>query len=88
MPVLSVFYGIIVRMFKEDNEPHHKPHLHVEYAGQKMAIAFDGEVLGGELPRGKMRLLLAWMEIHQDDLIANWKLISDGEQVFRIDPLK
>ena len=64
------------------------PHIHVEYSGNEMAIALDGTVLEGEIPRGKMKLLEAWMKIHRDELEANWTLLSNGEQYFRIDPLK
>jgi hypothetical protein len=53
-----------------------------------VAVAFDGEVLEGSIPRSKMKLLDAWMEIHKDDLVANWNLLDSGEQFFRIDPLK
>ena len=42
----------------------------------------------GSLPKNKMRLLLAWIEIHRDELEASWKLLSDGEQFFRIEPLR
>jgi len=35
-----------------------------------------------------MKLLEAWMEIHKEDLEANWKILKKGEQFFRIDPLK
>ena len=42
----------------------------------------------GSIPKGKMKLLEAWMEIHREDLEANWKLLSNGEQFFRIDPLR
>ena len=45
-------------------------------------------MLEAEIPKGKMKLLEAWMEIHRDDLEANWKLLSGGEQFFRIDPLR
>lgn len=51
-------------------------------------MALDGTVLEGEIPRNKMKLLLAWMEIHHDELEANWKLLSDGDQFFRIAPLQ
>jgi len=88
MPVLSLFYGIIVRMYREAGEKHNKPHIHVEYSGDEAVIGLDGEVLEGKIPRGKMQLVLAWMEIHRDDLHANWRLLSDGEQFFRIEPLK
>ncbi|MBQ7692452.1 MAG: DUF4160 domain-containing protein [Oscillospiraceae bacterium] len=88
MPVLSTFYGIIVRMYKEIGGRHNLPHIHAEYAGDEIVIALDGTVLEGEIPKGKRKLLEAWMEIHQEDLEANWKLLSNGEQFFRIDPLR
>ncbi len=88
MPVLSMFYGIIIRMHKEIGGKHNLPHVHVEYAGDEAVVALDGTVLEGSIPKNKMKLLSAWMEIHYDDLYANWKLLSNGEQFFRIDPLK
>lgn len=48
----------------------------------------DGDVLEGILPPGKMRLLLAWVEIHKDDLMADWELAVRGQKLFRIDPLR
>ena len=88
MPVLSTFYGIIVRMYREIGGRHNLPHIHAEYAGDEIVIALDGTVLEGEIPKGKRKLLEAWMEIHREDLEANWKLLSNGEQFFRIDPLR
>ena len=88
MPVLSIFYGIIIKMYKENSGQHNRPHVHAEYSGDEVAVALDGEILDGEIPRAKMKLLDAWMELHREDLEANWKLLSDGEQFFRIDPLK
>lgn len=88
MPVLSMFFGIIVRMYKELGGKHNMPHIHAEYSGDEVVVALDGTILEGGLPRAKMKLLEAWMEIHRDELEANWKLLSNGEQFFRIDPLK
>ena len=88
MPVLSMFFGIIVRMYKELGGKHNAPHIHAEYSGDEVVVALDGTALEGGLPRAKMKLLEAWMEIHRDELEANWKLLSNGEQFFRIDPLK
>ena len=88
MPVLSMFYGIIVYMHAETNERHHTPHIHVEYAGDEAVISLDGEVLDGRIPKSKLRLAKAWVEIHYDELCANWKLLGNGMQIFRIDPLK
>ena len=88
MPVLSTFYGIIVRMYKENSGKHNMPHIHVEYSGEEVVVALDGTVIEGAIPKAKMKLLDAWMEIHREDLEVNWKLLSNGEQFFRIDPLK
>jgi hypothetical protein len=88
MPVISLFYGIVVRMYKENSQKHKKPHIHAEYSGDEVVVALDGEVLEGKITAAKMKLLEAWMEIHHDDLQANWNLLSNGEQFFRIDPLK
>lgn len=90
MPVLSMFYGIIVRMYREEGGKHNMPHVHAEYSGDEIVIALDGTVLEGDkdFPRNKRKMLEVWMEIHREELEANWKLLSNGEQFFRIDPLK
>jgi hypothetical protein len=89
MAVLAMFYGIIVSMYYLDNRRHHLPHIHVKYQSQEVVLSIpDGEVLEGELRRNKMKLVQAWIEIHQDELVADWELASQGEAVFRIDPLK
>ena len=88
MPVLSTFFGIIVRMYNEKGGKHNIPHIHVEYSGEELVIGLDGTILEGNIPKNKRKLLDAWMEIHHEDLLANWTLLSSGEQIFRIDPLK
>ena len=55
--------------------------------GETMTLPSFGE-LEGKLTKAQMKLVDAWMEIHKDDLAANWTLLSNGEQFFRIDPLK
>ena len=88
MPVLSTFFGIIVRMYREVGGKHNVPHIHAEYSGDEVVVPLDGTVLEGEIPKNRMKLLEAWMVIHREDLEANWKLLTNGEQFFRIDPLK
>ena len=90
MPVLSMFFGIIVRMYREQGGKHNLPHIHAEYSGQEVVVALDGTILEGEkdFPKNKLKMLEVWMDIHREDLEANWKLLSNGEQFFRIDPLK
>ena len=88
MPILSMFFGIIIRMYREINGPHNTPHIHAEYQGQEMVISLDGEILEGSLPSKKTKLVLAWIEIHHEELVANWQLLSEGEEYFKIDPLR
>lgn len=89
MPVISMFYGLIVRMYYFDDQQHHIPHIHVEYSGHRGVYSIpDGQLLCGTFPANKERLLLAWMEIHRDELVADWELAVHGETPFRIDPLK
>lgn len=89
MPVISMFYGIIVALYFVDNRRHKRPHIHARYQGREVVISIpDGKVLEGALPPAKMKLLLAWVEIHKDELRADWELAVKGEQPFKIEPLK
>ena len=89
MPTISMFYGLIVRMYYFDDQRHKMPHIHVHYQDDSAVVAIpEGKVLEGNLPRSKMKLLDAWIEIHQEELIADWQLAANGETVFKIEPLK
>jgi len=89
MPVISMFYGIIVSLYFLDNLRHQQPHIHVRYQNSEAVISIpDGEVLEGEIPRSKMKLVLAWIEIHQEELLADWQLAANGQAPYKIDPLK
>jgi hypothetical protein len=89
MPILSMFYGIVIRMYFYDDRQHHVPHLHAEYAGNRAVFSIGHtDVLAGELPAGKSRLVQAWIEIHREELMADWELAVNGEEVFKIEPLK
>lgn len=68
---------------------HEPPHIHAYYQDYKAAIDIEtGEVLAGELPTKQLRLVQAWIEIHKEELFANWKLAQKGETPFKIEPLK
>jgi hypothetical protein len=89
MPVISMFYGIIVSMYFLDNRQHKSPHIHVRYQGEEAVYSIpDGELLAGSIPLSKARLVQAWIEIHRDDLLADWQLAVSGQQPFKIEPLK
>lgn len=89
LPTISMFYGILILMYFYDNKKHNCPHIHVEYGEYEATVAIeDGVILSGDLPSAKMKLVQAWIEIHREDLLANWKLAVAGEPIFKIDPLR
>lgn len=68
---------------------HHRPHIHVRSGDFEAAIAIDeGDILYGNLPRSKMKLVQAWIEIHKKELMVDWELAVEGRKPNRIDPLK
>ena len=89
MPVISMFYGLIVAMYYLDTKQHKLPHIHVKYGDMERVYEIpSGKLLEGSLPSNKEKLVQAWIEIHREDLMANWQLAVSGTKVFTIDPLK
>lgn len=88
MPTISMFYGIIVRMYFAPSE-HPPPHFHVYYAEYSATISIDQcKIVRGTLPPKQAKLVLAWAELHRDELLANWTLVERGEEPFKISPLQ
>ncbi len=75
-------------MQSEKGGKHNKPHIHAIYGENEIVIALDGEVLEGNFPTKQFKMLEGWMAIHEDELKANWQMLSDGEGYFKIEPLK
>jgi uncharacterized protein (DUF169 family) len=74
MATLSEFYGIIISMFYGDNRQHKTPHIHARCQGEQAVFSIlDGEIIVGKIPPGKVRMVQAWIEIHREDLMANWE---------------
>ncbi|MCL2634413.1 MAG: DUF4160 domain-containing protein [Oscillospiraceae bacterium] len=85
MPELSRFYGIIITMNSYDHNP---PHFHVEYNGRKALFSIkDGTFIKGSIPTKEARLVLAWYELHKEELLANWEKLMSGEGYDKINPL-
>lgn len=84
MPVISSFYGLIVRMYFKQSE-HNPPHFHVEYGEYKGIIEISTlNMLEGNLPLRARVLIMDWGIQHQDELMEIW-----NSQVFKkIPPLK
>ena len=89
MPIISQFYGIIIRIFYKDTQQHHGAHIHVEYNESTAVYSIDTvELLDGKLPPKQNRMVIAWMEIHKEELVALWKVSQQDGEFFKIDSLK
>lgn len=89
MPTISMFYGILIMMYANDDAKHHLPHIHVEYAEHNAVFSIeDGTLLSGKIPKKTEKLVQAWLIIHQDEPMANWALATRGQELFKMEPLK
>jgi len=86
MPIISTFFGIVIRMFYKEHEP---PHFHVEYQGQQAKCNFDGEVIAGHIgSRTARNLVRQWALSSRSQLETNWKKMKAGQSLDRIEPLE
>ena len=68
---------------------HPPPHFHVYYNEYRASVDISTcEMIEGELPRKQTKLALAWAELHQEELMADWQLVMNGEEPFKIQPLQ
>jgi hypothetical protein len=86
MPIISTFFGIIIRMYFGDHNP---PHFHVEFQGEKATFTFDGRLRSGNISSGTARKLVRdWAHRHRLELMINWENIKQGRPLNRIKPLE
>lgn len=86
MPIISVFFGIVIRMFYKEHEP---PHFHAEHQGQDAKFDFGGQLIVGEMRSATARRLIEeWATAHGPELEANWAKMKAGEPLDRIPPLE
>ncbi|HEY2930352.1 MAG TPA: DUF4160 domain-containing protein [Acidobacteriota bacterium] len=89
MPEISRFFGIIIRMYAEAETPHHRPHFHAYYQEGVGIYSIDPiELIAGSLPKRQQRLVEAWAELHQSELVTDWQRLQVGRKPLPIDPLK
>ena len=88
MPELSRFQGMIIKLIFLDNDRHHKPHVHVYYGEYEASVGIDGELLSGSLPVKKLRLIQAWMILHEEELYNAWNNAVKGIPFDNIKPLQ
>ena len=86
MPEISRFFGIIIRMFFDEHNP---PHIHAVHQGQKAVFDFSGGIMQGDLhSRTATKLVREWIDLHVEELSADWALAQAGREVEKIAPLE
>jgi len=86
MPTISVFYGILIRMFFNDHAP---PHFHARYGEFEATIDIGtSAVLQGQLPSRALNLVQEWAIIHREELLEDWRLCRDNVQPNKVEPLQ
>ena len=82
MPEISRFYGVVVYMFFNDHNP---PHFKVKYGEFEANVLIEnGNILNGDLPISKLKLVSAWAEIHKKELLTMW----NAKQFHKVEPLR
>jgi hypothetical protein len=86
MPIISVFFGIVIRMFYDDHNP---PHIHVQYQDRKALLDFRGNILKGDLRSPTaLKLVREWIDLRYVELLEDWELAKQGKEIRTIDPLQ
>lgn len=89
VPELSRFFGIIIRMYLEAGAPHHQPHFHAYYQDSVAVFGIDPvELIAGDFSARQRRLVEAWAELHQQELLVDWDRLQGGERPLPIEPLR
>ncbi len=88
MPELCRFFGVIIRMYVEVGVPHHTPHFHAYYQDEAAVYGLAPvDLISGSLPRRQHRLVEAWAELHEAELLADWQRLQAGQTPLPIEPL-
>lgn len=87
MPYISIFFGIIIRMFYNEHDP---PHFHAYYQGLDGIFDLEGNLIKGNMEKSKtaLKLIKEWALLHKEELEENWERIKKGEPLRKIEPLK
>lgn len=88
MPLISQFYGILIYIYREVNSQHNLPHFHAKFAEYEAVYDLEGNLLEGELPIKKAKMVVAWVAIHEDEIKAAWTAWNESNEVIKIEGLK
>ena len=86
MPAISIFFGIVIRMFYNDHKP---VHFHAEHQGQRGKFDLSGRMVAGNIDsKTALRLIRQWARQHEAEIRANWQRMKTGKALETIEPLR
>ncbi len=86
MPTICMFRGIKIYINWREHQP---PHFHATYGGQEVIVSIrELEAVEGSFPNKQLKMLLGWAALHEDELMENWQLAEQQQELFAIDPLR
>jgi hypothetical protein len=86
VPIIAVFFGIVIRMFYKEHEP---AHFRAEHQGQNATFDFGGKMRAGNIrSKSALRLIREWAILHRSELEANWANMKAGKPLDKIPPLE
>ena len=86
MPIISQFYGIIIKMFYNDHAP---PHFHAIYGEYELVVGISPiTIIVGKAPNRVRSMILEWTALHQQELLDNWNRCRQAKAPLSIEPLE
>src|SRR5262245_21159836 len=85
MPVLSKFYGILIRMLFARTL---SARFHAIYGDSELVVGISPlSIIQGDAPQRVQSLVLEWARDHQSELLADWERCARAEMPVPITPL-
>lgn len=85
MPEIARFLGIVIGIFPREHPP---AHFHAVYGEYGITVEIGGGIVHGDFPKRALRLVLEWLDLHRDELLADWELVQSGRPARKIAPLE
>ena len=87
MPVISRFYGIVIKMYFSQAE-HNPPHIHFTYGDYECSISVLDRIVDGQAPAKVIAKVNEWINLHEAEILSLWEKAQKGEKINKIEPLK
>lgn len=82
MPVITRFYGILIKMYPNDHVP---PHFHAIYGEYNGVFSIEEiKMIEGDLPKKANKLITEWAEMYKNELMKIW----NTKEFIKLPPLE